>query len=351
MDDPAGEIRVAWHAAAGGDANHVVDHVADQVVDDLLRRHAESHRRYHTAVHVMWVVRHVHDLLDDPLDDPLSGADRDDPLDDPLSPADRDDIVVAALFHDAIYDPMSPTNEHDSAALATAQLAAIGWPAERCERIATLIEATAHHQPSSLAEAVLLDADLAILGADATTYDDYIRTVREEYAAVDDDGWSAGRSRVLAGFLDRERIFATRRMFDQREVRARANLASRARQAPPRGSGRVALMTHPLLAAFDGPTADRPDALRVGDEAISWEQLRTRAESVAARIAGATAVATCATAHLDTVVAIVSGLLGGVPVVPIPPDAGPIERAHIVRDSGAVAMLGSRRGTTLRCPS
>ena len=38
---------------------------------------------------------------------------------------------------------------------------------------------------------------------------------------------------------------------------------------------------------------------------------------------------------LDTVVTITAALLAGVPAVPIPPDAGDLERDHILRDSGA----------------
>ena len=41
-----------------------------------------------------------------------------------------------------------------------------------------------------------------------------------------------------------------------------------------------------------------------------------------------------ATASLETVVAVVGGLLAGVPVVPVPPDGGPVERDHVLRDSG-----------------
>jgi fatty acid CoA ligase FadD36 len=51
-------------------------------------------------------------------------------------------------------------------------------------------------------------------------------------------------------------------------------------------------------------------------------------------------VAVQARATLETVVAVVGCLLAGVPVVPIPPDAGPRERAHLVTDSGAVLWLG-----------
>jgi fatty acid CoA ligase FadD36 len=78
----------------------------------------------------------------------------------------------------------------------------------------------------------------------------------------------------------------------------------------------------------------------VAGESCSWSELRQRAGAVAARIAGAPAVATCATASLDTIVAVCGALAAGVPLVPVPPDAGPLERGHILRDSGAVALLG-----------
>jgi fatty acid CoA ligase FadD36 len=40
------------------------------------------------------------------------------------------------------------------------------------------------------------------------------------------------------------------------------------------------------------------------------------------------------------VVDIVGALLAGVPVVPVPPDAGPVEREHVLRDSGATVWSG-----------
>jgi fatty acid CoA ligase FadD36 len=44
------------------------------------------------------------------------------------------------------------------------------------------------------------------------------------------------------------------------------------------------------------------------------------------------------------VVAVVGCLMAGVPAVPVPPDAGPLERDHILSDSGAVAVLGGDGG-------
>jgi fatty acid CoA ligase FadD36 len=93
-----------------------------------------------------------------------------------------------------------------------------------------------------------------------------------------------------------------------------------------------------LLPALEGGFGDRPDAVTVAGRSISWERLRASAAAVAARIAGAPAVAVDATASLETVVAVVGGLLAGVPVVPVPADGGPIEREHIRRDSGALPL-------------
>jgi fatty acid CoA ligase FadD36 len=46
-----------------------------------------------------------------------------------------------------------------------------------------------------------------------------------------------------------------------------------------------------------------------------------------------------ATPAAATVVAVTAGLMAGVPVVPVPPDAGRLERAHLLTDCGATLML------------
>ena len=71
----------------------------------------------------------------------------------------------------------------------------------------------------------------------------------------------------------------------------------------------------------------------------SWEDLHGAAAAVAGRIHGAGAVAVLATPGLETVVAVLGGLLAGVPIVPLPPDSGPAEAGHILRDSGADLLL------------
>ncbi|KOV15080.1 acyl-CoA synthetase [Streptomyces virginiae] len=92
-----------------------------------------------------------------------------------------------------------------------------------------------------------------------------------------------------------------------------------------------------MLTALTGVHGDRADAVTVAGRTASYEELLGAARQVAADLAesGIPAFAVTATASLETVAAVVGALLAGVPCVPLPPDAGPAERGHILRDSGA----------------
>ena len=96
-----------------------------------------------------------------------------------------------------------------------------------------------------------------------------------------------------------------------------------------------------LLPALHGVHGDHERAVTVADRSLSWAELAGRAAATARRLEGLDAVAVEATSTLDTVVAVASALAAGVPVAPVPADAGAVERAHIVRDSGAAAVLGN----------
>ncbi|GIF44691.1 AMP-binding protein [Actinoplanes xinjiangensis] len=85
--------------------------------------------------------------------------------------------------------------------------------------------------------------------------------------------------------------------------------------------------------------ADLPDAVVTPSGSLSRHALLEEASRVADRIEGAPIIAVEATPDLPTVVAVTGALLAGVPIVPIPPDAGDLEREHILRDSGAAGLL------------
>ena len=205
------ELRAAWSRCAGDTRD------ARALFDSMLSRHREPHRHYHGVRHVTWVVRHVEELAaSEPVDD--VGA-----------------VVVAAFFHDAIYDPRASDNESASARLADRELATLGWDEPRRQRVVTMVEATATHAvPDApgidpgieMDTAVLLDADLAVLGSEPASYQAYVAGVRSEYAHVSADDWHIGRTQVLQSFLDRPALYATATGRARWEARARANLAA-----------------------------------------------------------------------------------------------------------------------------
>jgi len=93
----------------------------------------------------------------------------------------------------------------------------------------------------------------------------------------------------------------------------------------------------PLLSALlqpgDAAAVAAPGGTLSRHELLGW------AAAVAADLAGAPIVAVHAVAGLPAMVAVTAALLAGVPVVPVPPDAGELERAHLLRDSGAALLL------------
>jgi predicted metal-dependent HD superfamily phosphohydrolase len=203
MSDRELELEVAWQRHVTSDR---------MLLDRLLARHREKHRRYHTAAHVAWVIRHVDELAS-------------------VEPIDHlDEVIAAAFYHDAVYEPTYPANERASARLARRDLTSIGWDVDAVERVASMIEATEHAATGaggiSGDTVVLLDADLAILGAEPAGYSTYVTGVRAEYRHVTDDEWRTGRAAVIEQFLERPRIYSTATGRDRWETRARANLTA-----------------------------------------------------------------------------------------------------------------------------
>lgn len=180
---------------------------ADAELQDLLRRYREPQRHYHTLQH---------------LEECFAGFDL------LLEAAARPgEIALALWFHDAVYDVRRHDNEARSAALAAGCLRAAGADDGAVQRVHALVMATRSHEPGGDPDrAILLDIDLAILGAVPARFAQYERQVRAEYAHVAEADYRAGRRRALAGFSARPRIYLTARFFDAYERRARENLGS-----------------------------------------------------------------------------------------------------------------------------
>jgi predicted metal-dependent HD superfamily phosphohydrolase len=153
--------------------------------DELVSRYGEPHRHYHSVEHLHAVVTAVSDLAG------RVGLD------------DRWPAVLAAWFHDAVYDPRRSDNEAASADLAADALRRRGCADGLVDRVHQLVLATVGHGgDDTLDAAVLFDADLAILAAPPPEYDRYAEAVRAEFSFVPDDAFRAGRARILRSLLD-----------------------------------------------------------------------------------------------------------------------------------------------------
>jgi predicted metal-dependent HD superfamily phosphohydrolase len=172
------------------------------VRDGLLAAYAEPCRGYHDLRHLEEVLRHVDELLE------------------PGDPV-REAVVLAAWFHDAVYDGRGDDEER-SARLAEESLEDPVLGAE----VARLVRITAAHRPDpgDRAGQVLCDADLAILAAGRERYADYVAGVRAEHAHVDAAAFAAGRAAVLEQLLEKPSLFHTGAAQQRWEAPARANV-------------------------------------------------------------------------------------------------------------------------------
>lgn len=198
------ELEAAWRELARRAG--VTDGSVEAIFQDLCRRYSEPGRAYHNLGHIAAMLNTVSDFGSTVHDDAA--------------------LRLAIWFHDAVYDSRRVDNEEQSAVYAADLLSRAGASLPLLPAVERLILATKTHQapPDDTDCQLLLDADLAVLGSSAADYDRYAQAIREEYAWVPEDDYCAGRRRVLEGFLERERLYYTARLFEQREQAARANL-------------------------------------------------------------------------------------------------------------------------------
>jgi predicted metal-dependent HD superfamily phosphohydrolase len=188
--------------------------------DALVEAYAAPRRRYHDTRHLGEVLGHLGGLLDHP----------------DAGGVDRDAVMLAAWFHDAVYDGR-PDDEERSAALAESTLPSCDVPAALVAEVARLVRLTREHkpEPDDLPGQLLCDADLAILAARAERYAEYTRDVRAEYTHVDDEDFRAGRAAALRALLDGP-LFHTAPAREAWEARARANVQAELETLSPPGS-------------------------------------------------------------------------------------------------------------------
>lgn len=180
----------------------------------LMQRYAEPQRAYHTLQHLGECMAH--------LARERGSAER---------PAE---VALALWFHDAVYELQRHDNEAQSADWARRTLQAEGIPQEAADRVHALVMATRHDALPEGADACLLvDIDLAILGAPEERFAEYERQIRIEYAHVPPEVFEPRRRGILGAFLAREPLYRTVPMRERLEAQARRNLQRAIEGAAP----------------------------------------------------------------------------------------------------------------------
>ncbi len=178
---------------------------ADPLRDELLAAYGDPSRGYHDTEHLTEVLARLDELAS-------AGTD-----------FDRTSVLLAAWFHDAVYDGERDAEER-SAAWAEAALPGLVGDDVVAE-VARLVRLTESHRPADDDRngCALSDADLGILAAPAERYASYVAAVRVEYGHLDDATFDAGRAMVLADLLAKPRLFHTAHALAHWETPARAN--------------------------------------------------------------------------------------------------------------------------------
>ena len=174
--------------------------------DELVAAYAAPGRAYHGVRHLAEVLARLTEL---------AGAG---------TAYDRTTVLLAAWFHDAVYDGERDAEER-SAAWAEDALPAL-VDASTVAEVVRLVRLTELHDPApdDAGGCALSDADLGILAAGTERYDEYVAAVRREYSHLDDDEFAKGRRAVLETLAARPYLFRTPHGREHWEGPARRNL-------------------------------------------------------------------------------------------------------------------------------
>lgn len=195
MDDGRHPAPLPWPLPTG-----------EAVRDALVAAHADPARGYHDT-------RHLAEVLDRL--DVLAGAG---------TAYDTTPVLLAAWFHDAVYDGERDAEERSAVWAEEALPGLVDEPT--VAEVARLVRLTESHRPADddANGCALSDADLGILAAPQERYDEYVAAVRTEYDHLPDDVFVAGRSAVLRDLAAKPRLFHTAYAAAHWEEPARRNV-------------------------------------------------------------------------------------------------------------------------------
>ena len=172
---------------------------------EIEKSYSLKSRKYHNLVHLENMILELENVKD--------------------KISDYDVLLFSIFYHDIIYKATSKDNEEKSAELAKTRLEKLDISSDKILKIYNQILATKSHSKSEDSDTnFLLDSDLAILGKDWETYENYTQQIRKEYSIYPDFLYNRGRKKVLIHFLEFDEIFKTDNFKEKYERMARENI-------------------------------------------------------------------------------------------------------------------------------
>lgn len=151
-------------------------------VNTLLAMWNESHRAYHT-------LNHLNDLISQINENKSNYTDK-----------EYEKLIITALFHDCVYDPMKSDNEEKSAEFF--ESCCIDKNDSDIQEIKQMIIDTKNHQSATPLSRYFIRYDMSIVERDFDKLLEWEKGIYEEYKSYG-DSYKEGRLKFLESLLDR----------------------------------------------------------------------------------------------------------------------------------------------------
>jgi predicted metal-dependent HD superfamily phosphohydrolase len=150
----------------------------------LLSMWNESHRAYHTQNHLLDLIEQINESK--------SKFE---------SQKDYEKMILCALFHDCVYDPMSSTNEEDSANFLM-ECVVDKSNSDVLEVKQMILDTKTHQSTTNLSE-TFNHYDMSIVEKDFDQLLEWENGISEEFSVYPKDEYKVGRLKFLESLLDK----------------------------------------------------------------------------------------------------------------------------------------------------
>ncbi len=182
----------------------IPSHKSEILFNEIINLYRDTKRHYHNLSHILDLLK----LIDN----------------QNLCVQDRIALILAAIYHDAIYTAGSQKNEIKSANLLRKHFIQINESNNIVELAINIIIETQNHKSEHHLSKLFLDIDMSILGANNSKYNSYVEQVRKEHQKFPSLIYKVGRKRFIQSMLNRQPLFYTKQFNELYEAQAIKNL-------------------------------------------------------------------------------------------------------------------------------